>query len=795
MEFSGQYIDRPITSGTEDPELKDDGYLLSALLENTTDSIYFKDVNSRFVRINRAMARSLHLADPRQAVTKTDQDFFAKEHAINALREELEIIRSGRPVICKEQREARSDGSVTWASTTKMPLFNAAGKCIGTFGISRDITSDHRSQQSFLESEARFRDLTNAIREVFWILDVCSNKTLYVSPAYEEIWGRPQAQLYADAWDWLSAVHEEDRARVAEHYTARDDRPFEVTFRILRADGAARWIRSRGFPITGENGAVLRIVGITADITEPRLANLALVKTQRLLASIVNSSHDAIVSQSLDGTITSWNPAAERIFGYTPDEAIGASVNILLRNDLKLEAAQILEQIHQGLSVHNFRTERRHKDGSMIQVSLTTSPVRDESGNIIGASSQAHNISERKKLENQLSVVSEQLRAVLETTNEYVIALDHNWFVTYQNRLYSGIDPSTAIGKLLWDRSPFLLGTSFERQARRAMNERKPCRFEEYFGFLKAWLSGVAYPTGTGLLILIQDETEKHALDDQLRSAQKMEAIGNLAAGVAHEINTPIQYVGDNTGFIRDSWSQIAEVLSAAQRLRNEAACGQVSAAVIESFDACSKKADVEYLLQEVPRAIDQTLDGVQRAAKIVSAMKEFSHPGSQEKRAVDLNRAIETTVTISRNEWKYVADLQMNLDPNLPLVPCLAGEINQVLLNLLVNAAHAIADVVQSIEDGRGKITISTRQNGDWVEMSVADTGTGIPKHAQEKVFDPFFTTKEVGKGTGQGLMLAHTVVVKKHGGRIWFDTEVGKGTTFFVRLPISATAEIQAC
>ena len=795
MEFPGQNIDRPIPSGTEDPELKDDGYLLSALLENTTDSIYFKDVKSRFVRINRALARSLHLADPRQAVAKTDEDFFAKEHAMNTLRDELEIIRSGREVICKEQREARPDGSVTWASTTKMPLFNAAGKCIGTFGISRDITSGHRSQQSFLESEARFKDLTNAIREVFWILDVRSDKTLYVSPAYEEIWGRPQAQLYADAWDWLSAVHEEDRARVAEHYTAKDDRTFEVTFRILRADGSARWVRSRGFPITGENGAVLRIVGITADITEPRLANLALVKTQRLLASIVNSSHDAIVSQSLDGTITSWNPAAERIFGYTPDEAIGASVNILLRSDLALEAAQILEQIHQGLSVHNFRTERRHKNGSMIQVTLTISPIRDESGSIIGASSQAHNISERKKLEDQLSVVSEQLRAVLETTNEYVIALDHNWYVTYQNRLYSGIDPSTTIGKLLWDRSPFLLGTSFERQARRAMNERKPCRFEEYFGSLKAWLSGVAYPTGTGLLILIQDETEKHALDDQLRSAQKMEAIGNLAAGVAHEINTPIQYVGDNTGFIQDSWSQIAEVLSAAQRLRNEAVCGQVSAAAIESFDACSKKADVEYLIREVPRAIEQTLEGIQRVAKIVSAMKEFSHPGSQEKRAVDLNRAIETTVVISRNEWKYVADVQMKLDPNLPLVPCLAGEINQVLLNLLVNAAHAIADAVQSIEDGRGKITISTRQNGDWVEMSVADTGTGIPKHAQEKVFDPFFTTKEVGKGTGQGLMLAHTVVVKKHGGRIWFDTEVGKGTTFFVKLPISAAAEIQAC
>jgi signal transduction histidine kinase len=308
---------------------------------------------------------------------------------------------------------------------------------------------------------------------------------------------------------------------------------------------------------------------------------------------------------------------------------------------------------------------------------------------------------------------------------------------------------------------------------------------------LKAWLSGVAYPTETGLLILLQDETEKHELDSQLRSAQKMEAIGQLAAGIAHEINTPIQYVGDNTGFLKDSWNDIAEVLLAAHALRDEAARGPVSPAAMERFDACSKKADVEYLTQEVPRAIEQTLDGVRRVAKIVTAMKEFSHPGIQEKRSIDLNRAIETTVTISRNEWKYVADVETQLDPNLPPVPCLAGEINQVLLNLLVNAAHAIADVVKGKEGARGTITISSRHDGDYVEIAVADTGTGIPEFAREKVFDPFFTTKEVGKGTGQGLMLAQTVVVKKHGGRIWFDTELGSGTTFFVRLPISAIAE----
>jgi PAS domain S-box-containing protein len=592
--------------------------------------------------------------------------------------------------------------------------------------------------------------------------------------------------LYADAGDWMSVVHDEDRTRVEECYAAKVDRPFELTFRIRRTDGEVRWIRSRGFPITDRDGAVLRIVGISADITEPRKAHQALAKTQRLLASIVNSSDGAIVSQSLDGKITSWNPAAERIFGYTPLEAIGASADILRRDETDADAIWILDQVCQGLSVQNFKTELRHKDGSMVAVSLTAAPIRDELGEIIGSSSQAHNISERKKLEDKLSVVSEQLRAVLETTNECMIVLDCDWRVTYQNRLRSGLDPSSTFGKILWDSSPYLLGTSFERESRRAMTERIPCRFEDYFGPLKAWMSGVAYPTGTGLLILVRDETEKHTLDDQLRSAQKMEAIGQLAAGIAHEINTPIQFIGDNTGFMKDSWNQVDEVLASARELRDEAARGAVSQSAIDRFDTCSRNADVEYLKQEVPRAIEQTLDGVQRVAKIVSAMKEFSHPGSQEKRSIDLNRAIETTVAISRNEWRYVADVQTHLAPNLPMVPCLAGEINQVLLNLLVNAAHAIADVAKVKENSRGTITISTRQDGDSVELAIADTGTGIPEHARERVFDPFFTTKEIGKGTGQGLMLAQTVVVKKHGGRIWFETEIGKGTTFFVRLPL---------
>jgi PAS domain S-box-containing protein len=668
-------------------------------------------------------------------------------------------------------------------ASSRPPNPSSGGSC--GEAVDGDVTISRRSHLALLESEARFRELANAIHEVLWILDVVGDKALYVSPAYDQVWGRSRARLFDDVRDWLSPVHEEDRARVEAEYWGRGDRPFELTFRIVRSDGAVRWIRNRGFPIHGANGAV-RVAGISTDITDPRQAHEALVKTQRLLASIVNSSPDAIISQSLEGRITTWNPAAERIFGHASAEAIGASPDALLGEDQAAEASWIFERIRQGLTVQEFKTERRHKDGTVIAVSITASPIRDESGQIVGASTHAHNISESKELEGKLSAVSEQLRAVLETTTEFVISVDRNWRIGYQNRLRNGADPLTVVGRILWEEAPYLLATSVERESRKAMQERKPCRFEEYLGPLKAWISGVAYPTATGLLILAQDDTEKRALDDQLRGAQKMEAIGQLAAGIAHEINTPIQFVGDSTRFFKDSWEHLAELLLAAQKMRREAGAGAVSPGTLDRFDTCSETAEVDFLLETIPGAIDRTLDGVQRVARIVGAMKEFSHPGSQEKRAVDLNRAIETTVTISRNEWKHVAEVKMNLDPNLPLVPCFAGEINQVFLNLVVNASHAIGDVVGKDGKKLGTITLSTRSDGGWVEIGIADTGSGIPEHLSERVFDPFFTTKEVGKGTGQGLTLAHAVVVKKHGGRIWFDSEVGKGTTFFVRLPL---------
>lgn len=281
---------------------------------------------------------------------------------------------------------------------------------------------------------------------------------------------------------------------------------------------------------------------------------------------------------------------------------------------------------------------------------------------------------------------------------------------------------------------------------------------------------------------MIRDVTERKVRDVQRAHTQKLESIGQLAAGVAHEINTPIQYIGDNLRFIEGSFRGLEQLLEAYQNALRDVGTAANAAAEIE---AIARAVDLDYLKAETPSAIAQSLEGVERVAEIVRALKEFSHPGA-EAAPVDLNHLIETTALVSRTRWKYVADLKMDFDADLPAVTCMAGELGQVILNLLVNGADAIADAINGKPGEKGTLSIRTRRDGEFAEIRVCDTGTGIPLEVRSKVFDPFFTTKGVGSGTGQGLSIAYAIVAKKHRGTISFETETGAGTTFIVRLPI---------
>lgn len=278
-----------------------------------------------------------------------------------------------------------------------------------------------------------------------------------------------------------------------------------------------------------------------------------------------------------------------------------------------------------------------------------------------------------------------------------------------------------------------------------------------------ASISGIRDENGniTHFLAVKEDISERKALEEELAHARQMESIGVLAAGVAHEINTPLQYVGDNLQYLQDAFAELVQSLH------------------VES----SQSADTQFHRDEIPQAIEQTVEGIARVTRIVAAMRAFSHPTSGELALADINKALQSAAIISENQWKPVARVEWELDESLPLIRCEINELNQVFLNLILNARDAIAE---KAEDSPGLIRITTALIDDDCRITVADTGTGMTEAVRKRVFDQFFTTKQVGKGTGQGLSIAYRIITRKHKGRISVKSTSGTGSTFEIRLPV---------
>lgn len=405
-------------------------------------------------------------------------------------------------------------------------------------------------------------------------------------------------------------------------------------------------------------------------------------------------------------------------------------------------------------------------------------------------------ITERSRTEAELEWVLAQSAQVLASISSILIGVDADGTITTWNRTAGtafGLKTSEALGRRFADCGIRWNWEQIGAAIRMCEDERHPVRLEDMSyltpegkeRFLGVTLNPISHHSDEtrGFLLLAADITQRRILESQLATAQKLESIGQLAAGVAHEINTPIQYVGDNLRFLQEAFQARQGIMLAYQN-----AFKQMDPATQAALRQVEEEADASYYAEEIPNATRQAVEGIDRVTHIVRAMKDFSHPGTTDKVPTDINRALESTLTVARNEWKYVADLVTDFDPNLPLVFCLPAELNQVFLNIIVNAAHAIGDVMGS--GTKGTLTVRTRPDGDWVEVLIGDTGSGMTEEVKARIFDPFFTTKPVGRGTGQGLSISHAVIIEKHGGSIAVDTALGHGTTFRVRLPIAQSA-----
>ncbi|MFC1543211.1 PAS domain S-box protein [Candidatus Neomarinimicrobiota bacterium] len=760
--------------------------LLDSLMNNSLDNIYFKDRQCRLLRINNMMLRSLNLDDMNQVIGKTDIDLFGEEFGRKTIADDQHLMKIGEPIIGLIESKRLENGGINWTSTTKVPLRDTSGEIIGLVGITREINDIIKAEEALRNKHEDVRGIIDSSLDMIIAVDNKRRITEFNHAAEEtfgysreKVLGKHVNILYADPKEGL-AVYRNTVLNGHHVQEIINRRKNGETFPCLLSSSV----------LLDPSGERVGVMGVSRDIAQSKQDEELL----QFQANILSSVRDSVIVTDLEDRIIYWNTGATELYGYTADEMIGQSVVVLSPDQDPEKLAEDLRDVMQGNDLTGTWKGRR-SDGSYIWIAIKTTLARDAAGNPIGFISVSRNITQRKRVEEKLKLSDE------------IISHIENLVLVFNERgkvIFTGPSVTRVLGYSITE----LLGDGWfeltsqddtERNAEKAyitaaITDKAELRREPYErriydkeGRSRWILWQDAQGLGNTLIGIGHDITQYKNLELQLIQGEKLRAVGELAAGIAHEINSPIQFIGDNLHFLKDANQKTIQVIKEYKQLEEIEKGAETFSGVLDSRLHDFSIKDIAYYCEEIPKAIEQSLEGVGRITNIVQAMRTFSHPGGEEKIPVDINQAIQSTVIITRNEWKYVANVELDFFPDLAPVPCLAGEINQVFLNLVVNAAQALQEAQESgVSQEKGTITISTRPEEDEVVVRINDTGPGIPEEIRPRIFEPFFTTKGVGSGTGQGLAIAHAVVVEKHGGNIYFETEEDKGTTFIVRLPL---------
>ncbi len=569
---------------------------------------------------------------------------------------------------------------------------------------------------------------------------------------------------------------------------------------LLNRDGERRVIAWTNEVFWGENGDIEYVIATGVDITARKQVERLLRHEQALLRCLINSIPDLIFYKDVNGKYLGCNPSFEAFSGHSLQEITADRTDYdFYPPDVAAKFITTDQQVMTTKETVRYENRISRDDKPEIILETRKTPYYGPDGELLGVIGIGRDITKQKLDEEALREANAEIAQLIASFSSILIVVSPEITVLRWNppaQRILGIPGTEVIGKPLQDlKIPWEWDVVAGYIARCQKDSRAkyldPIRFKRTDGsegYLGINISPMFDSDGSlsGYILLGNDITERKQLETQLTQAQKLKSIGQLAAGIAHEINTPIQYVGDNAHFLQSAFSDLLAVLQKYRQLVEAARNGPLTNEQNADLESLIRQVDLPFLTDEIPLAIQQSLDGIRRVSEIVRAMKEFSHPGVVKKVALDINKALDNTITVARNEWKYVADIETKLAADLPHVICIPGEINQVFLNVIVNAAQAIGEVVKTESGEKGKITIETLRDGDWVEIRISDTGPGISNEIKPHIYEPFFTTKEVGKGTGQGLAIAYNVIELKHAGKLTYETRFGSGTTFIIRLPI---------
>jgi PAS domain S-box-containing protein len=545
------------------------------------------------------------------------------------------------------------------------------------------------------------------------------------------------------------------------------------------------------------------IDGVVEDVTEKLEIEEKLKGYLKFFETLIDTVSNPVFYKDQDGRYLGCNRSfADIIFGLPREEIINKKISDLkdvIPQELAVKYDEKDRELFANPGVQEYESRVKCADGKFRFFQLSKSTYQGPDGKIAGLVGIMMDITERVENERELRRINEELDLLVTSLSSIIIGVSVKDRITHWNPFAEKVfrvNAADVIGKsffecgIKWDWGVIYeaISNSILEEKSVRINDLKYENFEERNGILGLTINPLKRGGEIldGFIILGKDLTEQKILEAQLMQSNKLEALGQLAAGVAHEINTPMQYVGDNLKFINKSFIGLINILDIYERAAKSIRNKDEFEKLIREAEELAGTIKLPFLLEQMPKALEQSMEGVSRVSVIVQSMKSFSHPGAGQKMPADLNKAIENTVTISRNEWKYDCDLELELDPDLPKIPCYESELNQVILNLIVNARDAVREAKENKKIESGLITVCTAMNKTHAIIKVKDNGSGIPEKIREKIFDPFFTTKEIGKGTGQGLAISHSIIVEKHRGSLYFESTADKGTTFIIKLPL---------
>ena len=673
--------------------------------------------------------------------------------------------------------------------------------------VFRDETENRRKQKDLIESEARFSAVFNSNLAGITLSSPETGMFIHVNQKFLDVTGYSKEEIFSFSSVQLGIwPDQEARARFTKELLT-NGKVENAVLKMKVKSGETRLGQLSAEVV--KIGGVNLILSIINDITENIKNEEILKKNKAHLSTAIEIANLAPWEYDIKSDVFTFNDQFYKIFRTDAAKQKGylmpASrfiLNFIFPEDRKsIEEAfnNINDEPIQNL-YNEFENRIKYSDGTVGYAAIKFNVEINDSGKANKIYGILQDITTQKQVEQSLQNEKEELNVTLRNIRDGVISTNFKDEIVLINQAVTeitGWSEKEVNGKSIIDFFELLktdytsfagkskVSTIFGMHEDNLLATSEALEIESKDGSKKIIYYSSAKVTDydgslRGFVYVLKDITQQAKIEGQLQLSQKMEAVGQLAAGIAHEINTPMQYIMDNTMFLKDSFNGLKDYISCVN---------ENVAQVTENDNVISKKdeIDLDFLLEEIPAAISQTETGIERVSKIVMAMKDFSHPGQKEKVMADINHGIEVTSIISKNEWKYCADIELKLAKNLPPVFCNVDEINQVILNMIINAAHAIQDKSKQLaNDEKGKIIISTGFENSNVIITIADNGLGIPDEIKDKIFNPFFTTKEVGKGTGQGLSIAHNIIAKNHGGQISLESIAGKGTKFFISLPV---------